>query len=95
MNGRLQLDRRFHKELKGLLFEILFSGKKLDDLGREHRHIDGKKFFLNSDKFGITLSETKGNNIQISDKHIDKAFDEFLMKLTRIPCIMKENENTK
>jgi RHS repeat-associated protein len=57
----------------------------------EGRTIDGKKFFLNVDKYDFRIVESRNNNIKITNKYMDKEFDDFFAKLTRISCDMKEN----
>jgi hypothetical protein len=90
MKGRLRIDARYSKELKSLIFDLFFSEKKFSELAKEYRNVDGKKFFTNSEKFNLRIVQERNNTVAITDKDINREFDNFLARLTRVPCELKE-----
>lgn len=78
----LRFNPMLYKDLKHLLFDILFTEKTFDEIQRDHRKVNGKSFFNNLKKFSFRVIKKSGSNKDmITNEDLDAIFERFLRQI--------------
>jgi len=86
----LKFNDRLQKDLKHLLFDILFTEKTFMELKREYFQVDGKPFFTNLQKFDFNVIKKAGTNKEvITNKDLDSIFELFFRHIRIKPLEKK------
>lgn len=92
---RLKFNPVYKKDMKHLLFDILFTEKTFMVIQKEHRNVNAKEFFTNLDKFNLKITEGRNREDIINNRRLDKIFEDFFQKLELINLEIDEKKRPK
>ena len=93
---RLKFNQAYKRDIKRLLFDILFSKKTFMELQNEHKKVNGRLFFTNLENFNFLITEGRNHEDVINNEKLDRIFDYLFDKFELINLeVVKKKEPKK
>jgi len=92
---RLKFNQAYKRDIKHLLFDIMFTDKTFMQIQNDHKTVNGRLFFTNLDKFDFQITEGRNKDEIINDKKLDDIFNYFFQRLELINLDIDEKKRLK
>ena len=92
---RLKFNQAYKKDIKHLLFDIMFTEKTFMEIQNDHREVNGRLFFTNLDTFDFQITEGRNREEVINDKKLNDIFNHFFQKLELVNLDIIEKKRPK